>query len=208
MKLVIDVQYDKAGGATAAAVGFDDWGAFEATKTWSLRIEHVEKPVKGELDLRGLPWLLQLIATHSLQPEVIVFDGFVHLDAQETPGLGQHLHDALRGHAAIIGASKAAMKDTPAQFEVYREEETGPLVVTCAGIDLGAAKARIRAMHGRKRVPTPDGEAGGADREGKRRLTPRRRRRLETNGTQRGACADPGFRRRSCGRSPTIGPLW
>jgi len=28
------------------------------------------------------------------------------------------------------------------------------MTVTCAGIDIGAAKGRVRAMHGRKRVPT------------------------------------------------------
>ena len=60
-------------------------------------------------------------------------------------------------HAAIIGVSKTAWPKaavTPAQFEVDREAETRPLIVTCIGIDLGAAKARLRAMHGRKRVPT------------------------------------------------------
>ena len=35
-----------------------------------------------------------------------------------------------------------------------REEETRPLVITSVGIDLGAAKARVRTMHGRKRLPT------------------------------------------------------
>ncbi len=154
MKLVLDVQYDKAGGATAAAVAFDDWTAFEATKTYSLKIEHVEKPVKGELDLRELPWLIQLMDANGLQPETIVFEGFVFLDPQETPGLGIHLYNALGGRTAVIAASKAAMKDTPAQFEVYREDETPPLIVTCAGIDLGAAKARVRMMHGKKRMPT------------------------------------------------------
>lgn len=40
------------------------------------------------------------------------------------------------------------------QFQVARQAETRPLVVTCIGIDLGAAKARLRAMHGQGRVPT------------------------------------------------------
>jgi deoxyribonuclease V len=26
--------------------------------------------------------------------------------------------------------------------------------VTCAGVDIGAARVRLRSMHGRKRVPT------------------------------------------------------
>jgi deoxyribonuclease V len=153
MKLVMDFRIE-GDAARVAAVAFDDWGAAEATKTWSLHIEHVEKPAKGELDLRALPWLVQLLEANRLQPELIVLDGFVHLDAQETPGLGRRLHDTLGGRTAVIGVSKTGFKDTPEQFEVHREDETPPLVITCAGIDLGAAKARVRMMHGRKRVPT------------------------------------------------------
>ena len=155
MKLVMDVRLEGE-SARVAAVAFDDWAAFEGTKNYALRIEHVAKPVKGELDLRELPWLVQLLDANRLQPEVIVFDGFVHLDAQETPGLGRRLHDTLGGRSAVIGVSKGLFKgtETPDQFCVFREDETPPLVVTCAGIDLGAAKARIRMMHGRKRVPT------------------------------------------------------
>ena len=155
MKLVMDVHL-QGDTALVAAVAFDDWAAFEGTKNYALRIDHVEKPVKGELDLRELPWLVQLIDANGLQPEAILFDGFVHLDAQETPGLGRRLHDTLGGRSAVIGVSKSLFKgsDTPDQFCVFREDETPPLVVTCAGIDLGAAKARVRMMHGQKRVPT------------------------------------------------------
>ena len=154
MKLVMDFHID-ADSARVAAVAFDDWAAFEGTKTHALRIEHVEKPAKGELDLRALPWLVQLLDANRLQPEVIVLDGFVHLDAQETPGLGRRLHDTLGGRTAVIGVSKSTLKDdTPDQFCIFREDETPPLVITGIGIDLGAAKARVRMMHGRKRVPT------------------------------------------------------
>jgi deoxyribonuclease V len=153
MKLVMDVHI-LGDTARVAAVAFDDWAAMEGTKNYSLRIERVEKPVKGELDLRELPWLIQLLDANGLQPELIVMDGFVHLDAQETPGLGRRLHDTLGGRSAVIGVSKSGFKDTPEQFQIFREEETAALVITCAGIDLGAAKARIRTMHGKKRVPT------------------------------------------------------
>ena len=155
MKLVMDVHLEGE-GARVGAVAFDDWAAAEGTRHHALAIAHVEKPAKGELDLRALPWLIQLIEANRLQPEVIVLDGFVHLDAQDTPGLGRRLHDALAGRSAVIGVSKSVFKgsDTPDQFCVFREDETPPLVVTCAGIDLGAAKARVRMMHGRKRVPT------------------------------------------------------
>jgi deoxyribonuclease V len=155
MKLVMDVHL-QGDAARVAAVAFDDWGAMEGTKNYSLDIGHVEKPAKGELDLRALPWLVQLLDANRLQPEAVVLDGLVHLDALETPGLGRHLHDTLGGRVAVIGISKSLFKgtDTPDQFCVFREDETPPLLVTCAGIDLGAAKARVRTMHGRKRVPT------------------------------------------------------
>jgi len=155
MKLAVAVHFD-GDSAVAAAVAFEHWDAPEADRSFVSRIAHAEKkPDRGELDLRELPCILQLLREHGLVPELIVIDGFVHLDAQETPGLGRHLFHALEARTAVIGASKAAMtKDTPAQFELMREEETRPLVVTCIGIDLGAAKARLRTMHGKRRVPT------------------------------------------------------
>ena len=153
MKLIVAVHFDGT-QANAAAVAFDAWDAAEATKTYASRVTHVEKAVRGELDLRELPCVMQLLSEHSLEPELILVDGFVHLDADETPGLGQHLYQALGGKVPIIGVSKQSLPGLSVQFEVMREEETQPLFVTCAGIDIGAAKARLRAMHGRKRVPT------------------------------------------------------
>ncbi|MBT9494328.1 MAG: endonuclease V [Paucibacter sp.] len=157
MKLAIDVHFDNNNAAQAAAIAFDDWDAAEPSRTFITRIAQVEKPVRGELDLRALPCIMQLLREHGLAPEMIeliIINGLVHLDAQETPGLGRHLHHALGERCAIMGVSKTAPPNTPSQFEVQREEETRPLIVSCIGIDLGAAKARLRAMHGRKRVPT------------------------------------------------------
>lgn len=153
MKLAIAVHFDGA-QAQAAAVAFDAWDAPEATQIYRTHIAHVEKPARGELDLRELPCMMQLLREHKLEPELILIDGFVHLDANETPGLGQYLFQALGGRTPVVGASKASQPGLPAQFELVREDEARPLVVTCAGVDIGAAKARLRAMHGRKRVPT------------------------------------------------------
>ena len=158
MKLVIAVQFDDEGpGAWAAAVGFEAWDSPEPEKTWTTRIAEIGKPPKrgsGEPDLREVACILQLMREHALVPELIVIDGFVHLDVEETPALGLHLYQALGGNCPVMGVSKSARPALPEQFEVLREEETRPLLVTCVGIDLGAAKARLRAMHGRKRVPT------------------------------------------------------
>jgi deoxyribonuclease V len=153
MKLAVDVHYDGE-GATAAAVAFDEWDAPEPSRTFTTRIARVEKAARGAPDLRALPCILQLLREHALQPELIVIDGFVHLDADDTPGPGRHLYDALGGRTAVIGVSKTALPGTRAQFELHREEEARPLIVTCVGIDLGAAKVRLRAMHGKRRMPT------------------------------------------------------
>lgn len=153
MKLALAVHLDGT-QAQAAAVAFEAWDAPGPVKTFVSRIAQVEKPARGELDLRALPCMLQLLREHQLVPELVLIDGFVHLDAAETPALGQHLFYALGSRTPVIGLSKSARPGLPAQFEVMREEEARPLVVTCAGIDIGAAKVRVRAMHGRKRVPT------------------------------------------------------
>jgi deoxyribonuclease V len=153
MKLLVAVQLDGA-QANAAAVAFDAWDEAEATKTYFSRIDQVGKAVRGELDLRELPCVMQLLSEHKLEPELILFEGFVHLDADDTPGLGHHLFQALGGKVPVVGVSKKSLPGLSAQFEVMREEETPPLIVTTAGLDIGAAKVRLRSMHGRKRVPT------------------------------------------------------
>lgn len=153
MKLAIAVHFDGV-QALVAAVAFEAWDAPEATKTWRSHIAQVEKAGRGELDLSELACVMQLLREHKLEPELILIDGFVHLDADETPGLGQHLFHTLGSNTPVIGVSKTSRPGLSAQFEMMREEEAKPLTVTCAGIDIGAAKARLRAMHGRKRVPT------------------------------------------------------
>jgi len=94
MKFAVAVHYDTE-GACAAAVAFEEWDAPEPTRTYSSRIAHVERATPGQLDLRALPCILQLLREHALAAELLVIDGFVHLDAAETPGLGRHLHHAL-----------------------------------------------------------------------------------------------------------------
>ena len=153
MKLALDIHHD-GDGAWVAAVAFDDWDAPEPTRTNTSHVAQPPKAVRGALDLRDLPCFLQLLQAHALQAEVIVINGSVHLDALEAPGLGRHLYHALGGLTAIVGVSRTSKPDTPAQFQISREEETRPLTITCVGIDIGAAKARLRAMHGKRRIPT------------------------------------------------------
>lgn len=153
MKLVVAVHFDGA-QANAAAVAFDAWDAAEPLKTYVSLIAPVEKAVRGAVDLREVSCVMQLLREHGLTPELLLIDGFVHLDTDETPGVGRHLYEALGGSIPVVGVSKKSLPGLSAQSEVLREDEAPPLVVTCAGIDIGAAKVRLRSMHGRKRVPT------------------------------------------------------
>ena len=153
MKLVV-ATHDLGGSTFVAAVAFDEWDAGEASRTFASRLSPVDPPVRGPRGTVELAAVLQLLREHTLDPEVIVIDGPVHLDAVEKPGWGRQLFDALGGRSAVIGISTRAVPGLPTQFEVWRDDEARPLVVTCIGIDLGAAKVRVRTMHGRRRVPT------------------------------------------------------
>jgi deoxyribonuclease V len=153
MKLVVCV-HDLDGGAIVAGVAFDEWDAAEASRTFTARVAPLDPPVRSPRGAVELAGALQLLREHALEPELIVIDGPVHLDTAEKPAWGRQLFDALSGRSAVIGISTRTMPGLPAQFEVWRDDEARPLIVTCIGIDLGAAKARVRAMHGRRRVPT------------------------------------------------------
>lgn len=153
MKLVVAVQ--QAGSVShAVALVFETWDQPEATRVYGATVQPGEKPARGEPDLREVACVLQLLDQCALQPELMVIEGLVHRDASETPAMGQHLYRALGGRTAVIGVSNTLPPDLPPQFQVMREDEAPAIAVTCAGIDLASAKARLRAMHGRKRLPT------------------------------------------------------
>jgi deoxyribonuclease V len=159
MKLILAVRHDED-ASVAVAVGFDDWAASEPVRSYTSRVpappaDAAAKAPKVDRTTRDIVAWSQLLREHALAPEALLIDGLVDLDASgDTPGPGRRLFDALAGRVPVIGVSKSAMPGATTQFEVHREEEAAPLIVTVAGIDLGAAKARVRAMHGRKRVPT------------------------------------------------------
>ena len=58
------------------------------------------------------------------------------------------------------------MPGLTAQAEVHRAEAARPVYGTCVGVDIGAAKVRVRGMSGRKRVPALVKMAGRLAREG------------------------------------------
>ncbi len=102
----------------------------------------------GRFYERELPYLLGALA--EITADLVVIDGHVWL-ADDTPGLGAHLHAAIG--VPIVGVAKNPFRGSPA-IHVIRGASRKPLHVTAAGIDAGVAAALVRDMHGDFRIPT------------------------------------------------------
>ncbi len=152
MILAVDVDY-RDSCAYAAGLSFDAWNDSIEKASFVSRLDYVNEYVPGQFYQRELPALLALIAEHKLDPEYIVIDGFVFLDAECRPGLGKYLYDALNQKPVIIGVAKRPFKGIPATCEVYRGSSSRPLYVTSVGVTLDQAKLFIQSMHGDYRIP-------------------------------------------------------
>jgi len=151
--LAVDTHYGDDVSATAG-VWFADWGDGSAQREETMIRRGVEAYRPGEFFRRELPPILELLAAEREQPRQIVIDGYVWLDAANTPGLGAHLFEALQRRVAVVGVAKTAFKGSPHARAVLRGSSASPLYVTAAGMDLDQAAANVRGMHGEYRVPT------------------------------------------------------
>ena len=125
MKLVMDVHIEGE-SARVAAVAFDDWAAFEGTKNYALRIEHVAKPVKGELDLRALPWLVQLLDAR--EDLLVLVNKLPALRAAEPPAT---VNVPLASLRARIAHAREALKASHDSKEILQMvAETGETFAT------------------------------------------------------------------------------
>ena len=151
MILAIDVQYS---GSTAfvAGIAFNDWNSEIPANEFTSTLQGVAEYEPGNFYKRELPCILKLIEEHDLQLEIIVVDGYVFLDAQQRPGLGKYLHDALQGRVAVIGVAKRSFSGIGEGHEVLRGKSVKPLYVTTSG-ELAEAKSHIASMFGEHRIP-------------------------------------------------------
>ncbi len=152
MLAILDVHYF-AEKARAACVLAETWESPEATRAWTTEVSPIAPYEPGRFYLRELPCLLAVLeAAPRLQH--IVIDGYVWLDEARRPGLGAHLHEALRRAVPIVGIAKTAFRGSPMAIAVDRPGSRRPLFVTSAGIDARDAAERVRRMHGPFRIPT------------------------------------------------------
>ena len=153
MKLCVDVYYTDD-VAIASGIVFDDWSAPEPVSEELFVLDDVQPYEPGQFYKRELPPLVGLIEQLATEPQIVVVDGFVWLDDENSPGLGAHLHDAFNQRIAVIGVAKSRFRESQVAVEVLRGDSTRPLFVTAAGIDQTEAATCIRNMHGEYRMPT------------------------------------------------------
>lgn len=151
MIAAVDVQYTEDRGL-AACVVFPTWDADWPAAEYLHRIDHVAPYEPGRFSDRELPGLLAVLRTVTEPVELVIVDGYVFLDADGRRGLGAHLHDALG--VPVIGVAKTSFHGSPHAVRVSRGRSERPLFVTAVGVDVDAAAAHVREMHGPHRMPT------------------------------------------------------
>ena len=152
MILAIDVDY-REDHAVAAGVMFESWAAETPVSVYHTFIESVEDYVSGQFYKRELPCIQALLRQHDLAPKCIVVDGFVVLGAEQKPGLGMYLYNALEQKIPVVGVAKKSFAGVDGDAEIYRGESSKALFVSAVGIELKEAKMHIKNMHGKFRLP-------------------------------------------------------
>ncbi len=152
MILITDTQYENDVAVTAGIV-LENWKQKIPTDEFTTRSKVTSEYIPGQLYLRELPGILELLKTMASMPTTIVIDGFVFLDGVQKPGLGAYLFDALDRKTDIIGVAKNKYRDIPEHHAIYRGKSKRALWVTSAGIELETAQSLIQAMAGEFRLP-------------------------------------------------------
>jgi deoxyribonuclease V len=140
--------------ALAACVLFGEWMAGTPDDVVTAQVEGISAYQPGAFYKRELPVLLAVLHKIKAPLRAVIVDGYVWLDARQTPGLGAHLHDAFLGRVPVIGVAKTALRGDDWSLRVMRGKSRHPLLVTAAGYPGNEAAEAIRTMHGDGRIPT------------------------------------------------------
>jgi len=146
----VDVHYPAAGGATAALVIAVEPVFATVLVERTVRLAEVAPYRPGAFFSRELP-ALRAVLTDVDPLDLLVVDGYVHLDPHGTPGLGAHAHAEFA--VPVIGVAKTAFRGATHAIEVRRGGASRPLYVTAAGISAERAAALVRSMAGPYRLP-------------------------------------------------------
>jgi len=140
--------------ALVACVVFGEWGASTPDNVVTAQVDGISAYHPGAFYKRELPVLLAVLREIKEPLRAVIVDGYVWLDARQTPGLGAHLHDALLRRVPVIGVAKTPFRGDDWSRRVMRGKSRRPLFVTAAGYPSDEAAEAIRTMHGDSRIPT------------------------------------------------------
>jgi len=152
MLACVDVDY-RDEGTVVACVLFRDWAEPAEASHLVERGPPAEPYEPGQFYRRELPFLLRVLGTVREPLEAVVIDGYVWL-AEEKPGLGAHLYEALGRAVPVIGVAKTRFHSSEVAVPVLRGQSQRPLFVTAVGVQSGKAAECVQRMHGPSRIPT------------------------------------------------------
>jgi deoxyribonuclease V len=156
MILALDVAYLGDTQGHAVALAFANWAAAVPAATYTATIAPIAAYEPGAFYKRELPCLLAVLAQVDLgEVSCLVVDGYVTLGAEQRPGLGQHLYEALGGRVPVAGVAKTRFAGVAPQVApVLRGQSQNPLYITSVGLPLVEAAQLVASMHGEYRFPT------------------------------------------------------
>ncbi len=153
MIAALDAQYDDDTAAVACVNFGDRRDAVPSTEATRI-VQNVAPYVPVGFRRRELPCIRAALDELDRQPDVIVVDGYVDLDAEGKKGLGAHLHESYDGKAAVVGVAKTEFRDIDQCEQVLLGQSAKPLFVASEGISPRDAARAIESMHGDHRTPT------------------------------------------------------
>jgi deoxyribonuclease V len=146
----VDVHYPAAGGATAALVVTTS-PTFAPIAEEHLARQTTALPYRpGAFFERELP-PLRAVLREASSLDLLIVDGYVTLDPNGRPGLGEHVRAAFG--IPVIGVAKTPFRPATHAVEVYRGSSRRPLFVTAGGLAPADAAGLVRAMAGPHRMP-------------------------------------------------------
>jgi len=155
MILAFDTYYynDKA---RTVCFCFEKFSDDEPKSVYTDIVSGIEEYESGAFYKRELPCIIRLLEKYHLTDiDMIIIDGFVVLDDNNTIGLGGRLFEYLGGSVPVIGVAKRNFSRLEKnKREIYRGKSRNPLYITALGIDLDAAGEHIKNMKGKYRMPT------------------------------------------------------
>jgi deoxyribonuclease V len=152
--VIIDVDYRENNTAVASAIVFNDYTSDSILNSYSLNINDVLPYESGKFYKRELPCILKLLNIIKEDIELIIIDGYAHLDIDKKEGIGVHLLNSISDKLPIIGIAKNQFKNTDEKHNVFRGDSKKPLYITSINYDLEKAKHIVSSMHGSNRLPT------------------------------------------------------